>query len=247
MFERKQYKWAMIVVCCLVALSSQVLAESLPTGGALSESMSMQEIIETGGWIMYILGAMSVFGLAMIIYFLLVLRQGQLIPKKLLQNVQQLLSKGRVDETRALCRKKRSPVSSVILAALDYAQTTDDPEPTLLKEVIEGEGSRQATLIQNQIQYLLDIGVIAPMFGLLGTVWGMLKAFNTVALDLAKAKPMLLAAGVSQALITTVGGLAVAIPAMIFYAYFRGRTSKLLARLETVSAELLTLLIKKKP
>jgi biopolymer transport protein ExbB len=74
---------------------------------------------------------------------------------------------------------------------------------------------------------------------------GMLKAFNVVALDIAKAKPMLLAAGVSQALITTAAGLIVGIPAMMAYAYFRGRTSKLLSNLETASADLLTLLIQK--
>ena len=104
---------------------------------------------------------------------------------------------------------------------------------------MEGEGSRQASLMQNQIQYLQDIAVIAPMIGLLGTVLGMLEAFNAVALDIAKAKPMVLAAGVSKALITTAAGLMVGIPAMMAYAYFRGRVTRLLAELETVSAELL--------
>ena len=68
---------------------------------------------------------------------------------------------------------------------------------------------------------------------------GMLRAFNAVALDIAKAKPMILAAGVSQALITTAAGLLVGIPAMIFYSYFRGRSSRLIASLEAVSADLL--------
>ena len=131
-------------------------------------------------------------------------------------------------------------------AALDYAERADEADAGLLKEIMEGEGSRQAGLIQNQIQYLLDIAVIAPMIGLLGTVMGMLKAFNSVALDIAKAKPMVLAAGVSQALITTAAGLIVGIPAMIFYAYFRGRTSKLVSNLEAVSAEFLAVLAQRK-
>jgi biopolymer transport protein ExbB len=121
---------------------------------------------------------------------------------------------------------------------------SNKPDPGLLREIVEGEGGRQATIIQNQTMYLLDIAVIAPMVGLLGTVMGMLTAFNTVALDLAKAKPMLLAQGVSQALITTVAGLLVAIPAMMAYAYFRGRTSRLISDLEKQSADLLTLIIK---
>jgi biopolymer transport protein ExbB len=81
------------------------------------------------------------------------------------------------------------------------------------------------------------------MIGLLGTVVGMLQAFNAVALDLAKAKPMLLAGGVSLALITTVAGLIVAIPAMIAFAYFRNRASGLVARLEMASTDLLTHLL----
>ena len=83
------------------------------------------------------------------------------------------------------------------------------------------------------------------MIGLLGTVTGMLKAFNVVALDLAKAKPMLLAAGVSQALITTVAGLVIAIPAAMAYAYFRGRSAKLISSMEAVCAEFATLICDK--
>ena len=82
------------------------------------------------------------------------------------------------------------------------------------------------------------------MIGLLGTVFGMVHAFNAVAFDLAKAKPMLLAAGVSESLINTAGGLIVGIPAMMFYAYFRGRASKLVSRLEVASTEVMTSLLK---
>ena len=109
---------------------------------------------------------------------------------------------------------------------------------SLLRETMEGEGGRQATLMQNQTQYLLDIAIIAPMIGLLGTVMGMLRAFNSVALDIARARPLELAGGVSQALITTIAGLIVAIPAMIAYAYFRGRSSRLITELEGAAADL---------
>ena len=132
------------------------------------------------------------------------------------------------------------------MTAIESRRNTEEIDPGLLKDIIEGEGGRQATLIQNQIQYLQDIAVIAPMIGLLGTVLGMLTAFNAVALDIAKAKPMVLAAGVSQALITTAAGLIVGIPAMMAYAFFRGRSSKLISGLETASADLLTVLARKK-
>lgn len=215
-------------------------------GEAMRQSMTLLEIIQTGGWIMYVLGLMSIGGLALIVYFFIVLRPEQITPKKFTAELGNMLSSGRWDAARLACQNQPTPIGAVTLAALDYAENVDNPQPELMKEIIEGEGGRQAALVQNQTQYLLDIGVIAPMIGLLGTVLGMLTAFNAIALDIARAKPIVLAAGVSQALVTTAAGLLVGIPAMIFYSYFRGRTSRLIARLETVSAEILTQLIQKK-
>jgi biopolymer transport protein ExbB len=80
------------------------------------------------------------------------------------------------------------------------------------------------------------------MLGLLGTVLGMLKAFGSVAHDVAAAKPVILAEGVSQAIITTIFGLMVAIPCMAFYSYFRRRASRIVSLLETASTEVLTAL-----
>jgi len=233
----------LIVALLVVHPLSGVAAE---TGEVFVQSMTLAEIIRTGGWIMYVLGVMSVAGLALVIYFFAVLRQEQVTPKEFTLEISRLIAAGDRDHARMACRHKPSPVAAVTLAALDYTDHTKDPDPGMVKEIIEGEGSRQSAMIQNQTHYLLDIGVIAPMVGLLGTVLGMLTAFNAVALDLARAKPIYLAQGVSQALVTTAAGLMVGIPAMIFYAYFRGRTGKLIARLETVSADLLTQLMRKK-
>lgn len=215
-------------------------------GGIEAQGMTISQIMEYGGWIMYVLAAISVVCLAMIIYFVVVLREEVILPSKFISGLRDLLATGRITEARQACESNTSSISSIMSSALDYVQQNEQPDSAMLKEIIEGEGSRQATLIQNQTQYLVDISAIAPMLGLLGTVMGMLRAFNAVALDLAKAKPMLLAAGVSQALITTVGGLCVAIPAMMAYAYFRGRTAKLVANLEKSSADLAGVILKGK-
>lgn len=235
-----------IMIAGAMGLTGVVPAFAQEVAEPLVRSMSAGEIIRTGGWIMYVLGAMSIGALALIIYFFMVLRQEQIIPKSFTLELSRLLADKEYDQARARCQQQPSPVAAVALAALDYAERTDETDPSLLKEIIEGEGSRQAAILQNQISYLLDIGVIAPMVGLLGTVLGMLTAFNAVALDIARAKPIFLAAGVSQALVTTATGLMVGIPAMIFYAYFRGHTGKMIGRLETVSADLLTQMMAKK-
>ncbi|NKB23990.1 MAG: hypothetical protein GKR87_06365 [Kiritimatiellae bacterium] len=212
----------------------------------VQQNMTLKQVIETGGFLMIVLAFMSVVALAFVFYFLVVLREGHIMPRRFVQDLREKLDHDQLDEAQDACHQNRSSVSAVVSSALAYAQRVDEPAPELLKEMIEGEGNRQAVMIQNQTQYLLDIAVISPMVGLLGTVMGMLQAFNTVALDLAKAKPMLLAAGVSQALITTAAGLIVGIPAMMFYAYFRGKSSKLLSQLEMVSADFLTLLVQKR-
>jgi biopolymer transport protein ExbB len=151
-----------------------------------------------------------------------------------------------LDDARRLCEGKRSAAVAIVRAAAEYAGSAESPHPGLLKEILEGEGSRQASRLRSQIQYLQDIAVIAPMVGLLGTVMGMLRAFNSVALDIAKAKPMVLAAGVSQALVTTAAGLIVGIPAMMAYACFRGRVAKLISGLEALSAELLAAMVRER-
>ncbi|HOW96331.1 MAG TPA: MotA/TolQ/ExbB proton channel family protein [Kiritimatiellia bacterium] len=215
--------------------------EAAPKGSG--QGMNLVEIFKAGGWLMYPIAALSVLAVAFILYLLIVLRAEAVAPRRWLQKVFELLRQGHADEARGLCDGRPSPLAAVTAAALDYVAEAKPVQPDMLKEIMVGEGIRQATRIQNQVQYLMDIAVIAPMIGLLGTVVGMLQAFNAIALDLAKAKPMLLAAGVSLALITTVAGLVVAIPAMIFYAYFRNRSSAVVARLEMASTDLLTHLL----
>lgn len=242
---RTMMKWLTIIGMFCVALGAYAQGPGVADSAAPT-SMTLSQIIQAGGWIMYVLGAMSIGMVALIFYFLVVLRPETVTPRKLTREIGDLLNQGDLKQVRTVCNAKPSPVSAVTLSALDYAERADEVDSGLLKEIIEGEGSRQSSMIQGQTQYLLDIGVIAPMVGLLGTVLGMLTAFNAVALDLARAKPIYLAAGVSQALVTTAAGLLVGIPAMVFYSYFRGRTSKLISRLEVISAEILTQLIRKR-
>ena len=200
--------------------------------------MTWSQIIEAGGSLMYILAAMSVAGLAMVIYFFMVLRREQVIPAKLVSDLAGQLGRGDFSAAEKTCLARPCALSAIVLAAVRHTLRVGKTEISVLRETMEGEGGRQATLMQNQTQYLMDIAVIAPMIGLLGTVMGMLRAFNSVALDIARARPLELAGGVSQALITTIAGLVVAIPAMIAYAYFRGRSSKLITELEATTADL---------
>mgnify|MGYP006287696521 CR=1 FL=1 len=221
-------------------------AEAAPTGEeADGETLSWRVVLENGGILMYVLAGVSVLTVALVVYLAIVLRDGQVVPRPLYRELIEKTRAGALDDVRRACEYRLCPLSHVVLAASEHVRNVPSVDPVMLKDIVEGEGSRQAESLQGQAQYLLDIAVISPMIGLLGTVFGMLKAFNAVALDIAQAKPIVLAGGVSQALITTAFGLIVGIPAMVFYAFFRRRASKVVSRLETASAEILTAMLSK--
>lgn len=210
------------------------------------ERMKLRDIVKNGGKVMYVLAALSVFTVAFIVYFFIVLRVAQIAPAVLRKDIVEKVRQGDLNDVRRVCEYKSCPLSAVTLSAVDYLRDISEVDPVLMKDVVEGEGARQAEAIQGQTQYLYDIAVVAPMLGLLGTVLGMLKAFSTIAFDLAQAKPVNLANGVSQALITTAFGLIVGITAMIFYSFFRRKAARLISVLESASTDVLTAILGRK-
>lgn len=229
-----------------LATASVAMAQTAANGDLLSQKVSLMDMLSRGGFVMIVLGLMSVVGLALVIYFFFVLRHSQVVPPKLRDDVLDKLEAGEWSDARSACGYKPCAFSEVVVSAIDCARAADPVNPDMLKDVIEGEGGRQALLIQGQTQYLFDLAVLAPMVGLLGTVFGMIHAFNAVALDLTKAKPMLLAAGVGEALVATAAGLIVGIPTMAFYAWFRNRAARLIAELEVASGQVMNVLLGKR-
>jgi biopolymer transport protein ExbB len=207
-----------------------------------SEPMTIKKIMQTGGGVMYVLAGASFLTLAFTIYFFVVIRVSQVAPRLLRREIVEDIRAGRVDDARRACEYRPCPLSSVVLAAVNYLRDAPKADPGFMKSVMESEGARQADSIQGQAQYLLDIAVLSPMLGLLGTVVGMLEAFNAVALEGAVAKPIMLAMGVSRALVATAFGLIVGIPAMGFYGYFRRKASKVVAHLEVAAMDALAAL-----
>lgn len=227
------------------ALPTAVAAEPAAIqspAGATSGGMSWGEAWHHGGFIMWILLALSIAMVALVIYFLCVFRPEAVAPRRLQLSVRNHIVEGDANAARTLCEDKPCAFSSVALAALDCIRATQGTENLqLLRDIVESEGARQADSMLSQVQLLLDLSAIAPMLGLLGTTLGMLKAFGAVAQDvMVAAKPVILAQGVSQAIVTTIFGLVVAIPCMAAYAFFRRRASKLVGQLELASAEIVT-------
>lgn len=219
---------------------------SSPSVNEGTDQLSLDQVLASGGILVIVLMGMSVIALALILYFFFALNTSRVTPVSFLRDVDVLLEQGRFDEALRLCEHNRSPAARIVQSAVQYVERVGEPDADLLGQLVEGEGIRQAGRLQSQISYLMDIGVIAPMVGLLGTVMGMLTSFSAVALDIHKARPMELANGVSQALVTTAAGLMVAIPAMVFYSIFRGRLTKLTGSMELAATNVVTILAHRK-
>jgi hypothetical protein len=106
------------------------------------EGMNLVEIFKAGGWLMYPLAVLSIIGVALILYFLLVMRAESVAPRRWLQKVFEFLRQGQGGEARALCDRQPSPLAAVTAAALDYVASAKPLQPDLLKEIMIGEGIR---------------------------------------------------------------------------------------------------------
>ena len=227
----------------LTVMGSATLAVANDVAGAEAKGISLKQAWIYGGWVMWVLAALSVFALAMVLYFIWTLRSNMVIPHALVSDVLTRVRSGDLNEARRLADRAPCAFSSVVLTALNCLRNIPNCDTSLLRSTTEAEGARQADAIQGQTELLLDIATIAPLVGLLGTVLGMFQAFGGIANDLEGAKPIVLAAGVSKAIITTIFALIVAIPCMAFYAWFRRRASRQIANLEAVSSEIVTALV----
>lgn len=198
--------------------------------------MTLLQAWQAGGALMWVLAGLSVLAFAVVLYLLFAQRRGALAPRALLSDVFSKLQTGDHGEARRLCERRPCAFSSIALAALDVAQRTPAGQRVDVTNAVETAGAHVAERLQASVDWLADLAAIAPLVGLLGTVIGMYQAFGGIANDLAaNARPVVLAQGVSQAIITTAFGLVVSIPCLLFHAFLRRRTAKRIAGLETLA------------
>ena len=207
--------------------------------GEAQQIETFQDIIDVGGWPVKVIIALSIIATFLVLFFLFSLRAGALFPRSFIREAEDAAEEGDVEALEALCQENGSAAARIIGSAAEQIAGEQRADYMIVRDAIEDEGARQAGKLWQRIQYLMDVAVIAPMVGLLGTVLGMLKAFAGVEAEVGGVKPLQLAQGVSQALITTAAGLIVGIAAMVLYAIFRGRVNKLIAGLESACSRVL--------
>ena len=196
--------------------------------------ITIEDIMVRGGWLMNVIAGLSLLAIALLFFYLLSMRQGTLYPRSFIMEAQDAAEDGDLEGLRDLCLNNGSCAAKIIGAALEQCEDGHVAEHVVLRDAMEDEGGRQAGMLWQRLQYLMDIAVIAPMVGLLGTVWGMMVSFSGLESGVSMInKADTLANGVSQAMYTTFGGLIVGIFAMAMYDLMRGRLNKLISGMES--------------
>lgn len=196
---------------------------------------SVLELLVKGGPLMIPIGICSFLALGVIVERLISLRRGRVIPPKFLDGLKAAMADDD-ERTKALeyCQANASPVARILTAAIKRLHEPID----LLEKHIEEAGLRVVFGLRKYLRLLSVIGSISPLLGLLGTIFGMIKAFQTVAVaGEALGKTELLAKGIYEALITTAAGLLVAIPVWIAYHWISAKVERLVVEMDQMTVE----------
>ena len=175
----------------------------------------MIEIFEKGGIMMYPLILASVLALAIIIERFFSLQKRKVIIPEIISVVEQFSSFKDMELAKNICAKYNGPLSNLIQLGLENT----DLERAEIKELIEDQGRQEVRHLEKGLTIIETIAVISPLMGLLGTVLGMIKVFGVIK-EQGIGQAAALSGGISEALITTVTGLFVGIPVLIFFNYF---------------------------
>lgn len=178
----------------------------------------MWDLIVEGGYTMVPLLACSVISLAIIIEKLILLRKDVILNPDLLRELDELSSRKDIEGMKKVCQQKESLFSDIVSTMLENIHLP----PQKAEPIVEREGRLQIKRLQNGLVVLEIISSIAPLLGLLGTVFGLIDVFRVVA-TLGTGKTSAFAGGIAKALVTTVAGLIIAIPSLIAYRYFANK------------------------
>ncbi len=200
------------------------------------QNVTLWGMWKTGGAFMYPIGLLSVAALALTVYGFLLTRENKMLQMHLVPSLQDAIGRLDFGGASTSCAANPGVMTNILNAGL--TRLADDPHdiPSMEKAMEEAAVEETAAGLK-PINYLSIIASVAPMFGLLGTVSGMIKAFQKIGLG-GMGKPELLAADIGEAMITTAFGLLIGIPAMFFYFYLKSRFQSHMARIGRILGNL---------
>ena len=213
--------------------------EAAAAGGQSLHKQIKQKFIEGGAGFMGVVLLSLIFGLAIAIERIIYLNLASTNTDKLLKKVEEALESGGVEAAKEVCRNTRGPVVSIFYQGLDRA----DEGVEVAEKSVVSYGSVQMGNLEKGLTWIGLFIAIAPMLGFMGTVIGMIDAFDSIQAA-GDVSPSLVAGGIKVALITTVSGLIVAVILQIFYNYCVAKIDSIVNNMEDASISLIDLLVK---
>jgi biopolymer transport protein ExbB len=193
----------------------------------------MFEIMKSGGIVMVPIVLCSILALAISLERLWTLRGQKVVPEELTDKIWQWVENRALSDKQITALQQHSPLGRVLAAGLANRHR----DRLVMIEAIEDAGRHVMHDLERYLNPLATIASISPLLGLLGTVMGMIRTFRAVTIS-GIGDPSALAGGIAEALVTTAGGLIVAIPSLVAYRYFRGKVDGLVVDMEKESLKL---------
>lgn len=221
------------------APTAEVAAADLPTEDVAFHQAIKIKFIEGGWGFMSVVTLSLIFGMAFIIERVIYLNLADINSAKLLAAVEAALTKGDIEGAKTICRDTKGPIASIFYQGLMRMDHGVD----VVEKAIISYGGVQAGLLEKGLSWITLFIAMAPSLGFLGTVVGMVLAFDEIqrAGDIS---PTVVAGGMKVALITTIGGLIVALILQLFYNYVLSKVESILNDMEDSSVSLMDLVIK---
>ena len=205
-------------------------------------NQNLMDIIRSGGPLMIPIGLCSFLLVVFVFERFISLRRSRIIPSQFTRLFMTQLENGELDQDAAtiLCDRDNSPMANVFRAGI---QKWGRPAVEVEQAVLD-EGERTSNRLRKYLRLVNGIATLSPLFGLLGTVVGMIYAFDSIASASASAvdPKAMIATGISQALLTTAAGLTVAIPALIAYLFFSSRVDKHIMEIDALGMQVVNLI-----
>ena len=201
----------------------------------------MWDVIQKGGPLMYLIILCSIVAMAVVIERLYHLHRAKIDSDKFMESISNTVKRNRIMDAVDLCEKTPGPIAHIIKAGI----LKHDRSRNEIKEAIEDAGIYEVPRLEKNLGALATIAHISPLLGLLGTVTGMVRAFQVIqekATSLHPVSPGDLAGGIWEALITTCAGLIVAIPTFVAYNYLVSRVKSFILEMERTATDLINIL-----
>jgi biopolymer transport protein ExbB len=195
------------------------------------------ELIKAGGWMMLPIILCSVVAMAIAVERAWSLQTKRVMPPNLVGQVWQWIKAGHLDQKRLLSLRMGSPLGRILAAGLVNIKR----DRHIMKESIEEVGYHVVHELERYVNALGTIAAVGPLLGLLGTVTGMIRAFSAIN-ERGIGDPSIVAGGIAEALVATAAGLIVAIPALLFYRYFRGKVDSLVVAMEQEALKMIEII-----